>query len=61
MAKIVRYEFLGNWFYLILLLIFLLPIGVTYWLVRSLRIEEEMESPEAFVDFYRSGKWKTKR
>ena len=44
MAKIVRYEFLGNWFYLCLLCIFLLPIGVVYWLVHSLRIEEEPDA-----------------
>jgi hypothetical protein len=56
MAKIVRYEFLGNWFYLCLLCIFLLPIGVVYWLMRSLRIEEELDSPEDFVTLYRTGK-----
>jgi hypothetical protein len=56
MAKIVRYEFLGNWFYLCLLCIFLLPIGVVYWLMRSIRIEEELDSPEDFVTLYRAGK-----
>jgi hypothetical protein len=58
MAKIVRYEFLGNWLYLCLLCIFLLPIGVVYWLVRSIRIEEDMESPEDFVELFRAGKLK---
>jgi hypothetical protein len=60
MAKIMRYEFLGNWFYLCLLLIFLLPIGVAYWLVRSIRIEEELDSPEDFVDQFRSGRLKNR-
>jgi cytosine/uracil/thiamine/allantoin permease len=56
MAKIVRHEFLGNWIYLCVLLILLLPIGVVYWMTRSIRIEEEMESPEEFVEQFRAGK-----
>ncbi len=58
MAKLVRYEFLGSWaiFWGLCLIVFFWPLAFLYWKSHSVRIEEEMESPEEFVEQFRSGK-----
>jgi hypothetical protein len=58
MAKIVRHEFLGSWliFWGLCLIVFLWPIAFLYWKAHSIRIEEDMDSPEDFVEQFRSGK-----
>ncbi len=56
--RIVRYEFMGNPLIFVLLCLtgFLLPIAVIYLVNGTLRIEHEMNDPEAFVVQYRSRK-----
>jgi hypothetical protein len=58
MPKIVRYEFLGSWVLFLLCCIFviLLPLGLVYVITNTIRIEEEMDSPEKFVEEFRQGK-----
>jgi hypothetical protein len=57
MAKIVRHEFLGNWiiFWLLCIFFFLIPFAFLYWMNYSIRIEEDLDDPERFVEAYRSG------
>lgn len=63
MPKIVRYEFMGNWylFALCCFFIFLLPVGVLYVMTNMLRIEEEIDDPERLVDEFRQGKLTTRQ
>lgn len=58
MAKIVRYEFLGNWliFWVLCVFVILIPFAFLYWMTRSIRIEEDMGDPELFVEQFRSGR-----
>ena len=58
MPKIVRYEFMGNWylFALCCFFFFLIPLGVLYVMTNMIRIEEEISDPEQFVDLFRQGK-----
>lgn len=55
MSKIVRYEFMGSWFYFWLLSITVIgiPLALLYLLSGTLRIESEMEDPERFVEQFR--------
>lgn len=57
MAKIVRYEFMGNWliFWVLCVVVFLIPFAFLYWMANSIRIEEDLENPELFVERFRSG------
>lgn len=58
MSRIVRYEFMGSWFYFWLLSITVLgiPVALLYLLSGTLRIESAMDDPEKFVEQYRAGK-----
>ncbi len=58
MSKIVRYEFMGNWFYFWLLSITVIgiPVAILYLLSGTLRVESAMDDPEKFVEQYRAGK-----
>jgi hypothetical protein len=58
MAKIVRYEFLGNWGLFTLLFIsgIGIPVAILILINGTVRIEEEMDSAEEFVAAYRAGK-----
>lgn len=56
MSKIVRYEFMGNWFYFWLMCITTvgIPMAILYLLNGTLRIEEDFDDPERFVAEYRA-------
>ncbi len=56
MSKIVRYEFLGNWWYFWLACISVIgiPIALLYLLNGTVRIDDEMDDPERFVSEYRA-------
>jgi hypothetical protein len=58
MSKIVRHEFMGNWLLFWFLCIFgvTLPIAILYLLVRTVRLETELDDPEGFVQEFRAGK-----
>jgi hypothetical protein len=58
MSKVVRYEFLGNWFLFWALCVtgIGIPLGLLYLLDGTLRIETEMDDPEQFVAEFRAGK-----
>ncbi len=58
MSKIVRYEFMGNWFLFWLLCItgVGIPFAILYLLNGTLRIDDEMADPEQFVADFRAGK-----
>lgn len=55
MSNIVRYEFMGSWFYFWLLSITVIgiPLALLYLLSGTLRIESAMEDPERFVEQFR--------
>lgn len=58
MSKIVRYEFMGSWFYFWLLSITVIgiPLALLYLISGTLRIEHEMDDPERFVESFRAGR-----
>jgi hypothetical protein len=58
MSKVVRYRFLGNscWFWLLCVSVVGLPVAFLYLLHGTIRIEEELNDPERFVEEFRSGK-----
>ncbi len=62
MSKIVRYEFMGNWFIFWLLVIIGLgiPIAFLHILNSTVRIETEMDNPEEVLSSFRAGKLKAK-
>ena len=62
MSKIVRYEFMGNWFIFWFLVITVLgiPIAFLYFLNDTVRIETEMDNPEEVLASFRAGKLKAK-
>jgi hypothetical protein len=55
MSKIVRYEFMGSWFFFWLLSITVIgiPLALLYLISGTLRIESAMEDPERFVEQFR--------
>ncbi len=57
MSRIVRYEFMGSTlvFWLLCLTGVLIPFAIVYLLNGTLRIEHEVDDPEAFVEAFRSG------
>jgi hypothetical protein len=61
-SKIVRYEFMGNWFIFWFLVITVLgiPIAFLYFLNGTVRIETEMDNPEEVLSSFRAGKLKAK-
>jgi hypothetical protein len=62
MSKIVRQEFVGSWIYVFLLGItgVGIPVALIYAYCSAVRIETEMDNPEAFISTYRAGKLATK-
>jgi hypothetical protein len=61
MSKIVRYEFMGNWFtfWLLSVTVIGIPVALLYLLSGTLRIENDMADPEKFVEQFRAGRWRT--
>ena len=61
MSKIVRYEFMGSWLLFLVLCISVigLPLALLYLLNSTIRIEEQIENPERFVEEFRAGKLKS--
>ena len=57
-SKIVRYQFLGNyyWFWLLCVTVVGLPVPILYLLHGTIRIEEELDDPERFIEQFRAGK-----
>jgi len=57
-SRIVRYEFMGSTlvFWLLCLTGVLIPFAIIYLVNGTLRIETEVDDPEAFVEAFRSGK-----
>ncbi len=57
MSKIIRNEFMGSVviFWLLCLTIVLIPVAIVYLINGTIRIEEEMDNPEDFIEQYRSG------
>lgn len=55
MSKIIRYEFMGSWFYFWLLSITVIgiPLALLYLISGTLRIESAMDDPERFVEEFR--------
>jgi hypothetical protein len=62
MSSVVRYEFMGNWllFWLLCITVIGFPIAVLYLITGTIRVETEMQDPEAFVAAYRAGKAKAR-
>ena len=60
MSRIVRYEFFGSWWVFTLLSMtgLLLPLAILHAITSTIRIEEELEDPERFVDEFRAGRLK---
>jgi hypothetical protein len=58
MSKIVRYRFLGNsyWFWLLCVSVVGLPVALLYLLQGTIRIEEQLDDPERFVEEFRAGR-----
>jgi hypothetical protein len=58
MSKIVRYEYLGSWaaFILCCVTIVLIPMALLMLINSTVRIENSMEDPEAFMEAYRAGR-----
>ena len=62
-SKIVHNEFLGSWllFWALSISILGIPLALLYLLVGTVRIEVDMEDPEAFVAAFKSGKLRNKK
>jgi hypothetical protein len=62
-SKIVRYQFMGNWFLFTFLCVtgIGIPIALLYALSCTVRIETEMDNPEEVVYRYRAGKLPVKQ
>ncbi len=60
MGKIVRYEFIGNpmLFWFLCITVVGIPMAVLYLIGGIVGIEERVDNPGAFLDEYRSGKFK---
>jgi len=58
MSKIVRYRFLGNAyvFWLLCVTVIGIPFAVVYLLHGTIRIEEQLDDPERFIEEFRAGK-----
>lgn len=56
MAKIVRYEFMGNWifFWFMCITVVGIPLAVLYLVDGTVRVEEELDDPERFLTQFRS-------
>jgi hypothetical protein len=58
MSKIVRYRFLGSShvFWLLCVSVVGLPWAFLYLLQGTIRIEEELDDPDRFIEDFRAGK-----
>lgn len=58
MSKITRNEFMGNWwvFWLLCISVLGLPLAFLYVLTGTIRIEENIDDAERFVEEFRAGK-----
>ena len=58
MSKIVRYEFLGSWFlfWVFCITVVGIPLATLYLLSATVRIEEDLEDPQRFLEAFRAGK-----
>ncbi len=58
MSNIVRYEFMGSTlvFWLLFVTGVLIPVAIVYLVNGTIRIENEIDEPEEFVEQYRAGK-----
>lgn len=61
MSKIIRHEFLGNWFLFFFFCISIvgIPADILYYKENMIVIHEEMEHPSAFLQAYREGKYQS--
>lgn len=61
MSKVVRYEFLGSWLlvWLASVTVIGIPIAVLYLITQTVRVDTDLEDPEAFVAAWRDGKVKS--
>jgi hypothetical protein len=57
MSKIVRYQFMGNWFLFWVLCItgVGIPFAALYLLNSTIRLDSEVGEPEKFVEHFRAG------
>ena len=57
MARIVRHEFLGSTtgFWFLCVTGIGIPLAIVYLLVMTVRIEEDIENPQEFIEKYRMG------
>ena len=53
MSRMRRFEFLGSWFWLIFWLVLFFPIGVIYFVLNIILLEEDIEADE-FIEWHRS-------
>ena len=62
MSKIVRYEFMGNWFlfWVLCVTVVFIPIAVLYLIGATLQLQTEVDDAESFATAYRAGKVKFK-
>ena len=60
MSKIVRYEFMGSWFWFWLWCVTIvgIPVALLSLINGTVRVEDDMDDPEAFLSAFRSGKVK---
>ncbi|MGO4883279.1 MAG: hypothetical protein ACLP59_21035 [Bryobacteraceae bacterium] len=58
MSKVIRNEFMGNWFVFTLLCLTVIgiPLAILYLVTGTLRVETEMQDPEQFIAAYRAKK-----
>jgi hypothetical protein len=58
LSRIVRWEFMGNWllFWLLCVSLVGIPVAILYLVTGTLRIEEEVEDAQRFIDEFRSRK-----
>jgi hypothetical protein len=58
MSKIVRYEYMGSWlvFCICCVTIILIPMALLMLINGTVRVDNEMEDPEAFLSAYRAGR-----
>ncbi len=53
MSKVRRLEFVGKWLWLVFWLIVFFPIGIVYFALNTILIEDEMDA-DKFVEWHRS-------
>ena len=58
MAKIIRYEFMGSWvwFWLMCISVAGIPLAILYLVDGTVRVEQDIEDPERFLQNFRAGR-----